>query len=55
MVVLTVVFGRLAGLQSEGTASYPIMVFAGMLSRLLFSTILSEASNSLVGNANLVG
>jgi lipopolysaccharide transport system permease protein len=31
------------------------MVFAGMLPWFLFSTILSEASNSLVGNANLVG
>jgi lipopolysaccharide transport system permease protein len=31
------------------------MVFAGMLPWFLFSTILSEASNSLVGNANLIG
>ena len=31
------------------------MVFAGMLPWFLFSTILGEASNSLVGNANLVG
>ncbi len=55
MVVFTVVFGRLAKLPSEGAAPYPIMVFAGMLPWFLFSTILSEASNSLVGNANLVG
>ena len=31
------------------------MVFAGMLPWFLFSTILGEASSSLVGNANLVG
>jgi lipopolysaccharide transport system permease protein len=31
------------------------MVFAGMLPWFLFSTILGEASNSLVGNANLIG
>ena len=31
------------------------MVFAGLLPWFLFSTILSEASNSLVGNANLIG
>jgi lipopolysaccharide transport system permease protein len=31
------------------------MVFAGMLPWFLFSTILSEASGSLVGNSNLVG
>ena len=55
MVVFTVVFGRLAKFPSEGGAPYPVMVFAGMLPWFLFSTILSEASNSLVGNANLVG
>jgi lipopolysaccharide transport system permease protein len=55
MVVFTVVFGRLAKLPSEGAAPYPVMVFAGMLPWFLFSTILGEASNSLVGNANLVG
>lgn len=54
MVVFTVVFGRLAKLPSDGGAPYPIMVFAGMLPWFLFSTILSEASGSLVGNANLV-
>jgi lipopolysaccharide transport system permease protein len=55
MVVFTVIFGRLAKLPSEGGAPYPILVFAGMLPWFLFSTILGEASNSLVGNANLVG
>ncbi|MGD9614960.1 MAG: ABC transporter permease [Alphaproteobacteria bacterium] len=55
MVVFTIVFGRLASLPSEGAAPYPIMVFAGMLPWFLFSTILDEASGSLVRNANLVG
>ena len=55
MVVFTVVFGRLAKLPSDGAAPYPLMVFAGMLPWFLFSTILSDASNSLVGNANLIG
>jgi lipopolysaccharide transport system permease protein len=55
MVVFTAVFGRLAKLPSEGGAPYPVMVFAGMLPWFLFSTILGEASNSLVGNANLIG
>jgi lipopolysaccharide transport system permease protein len=55
MVVFTIVFGRLANLPSEGAAPYPIMVFAGMLPWFLFSTILGEASYSLVGNANLIG
>ena len=55
MVVFTVVFGRLAKLPSEGGAPYPVMVFTGMLPWFLFSTILGEASSSLVGNANLIG
>jgi lipopolysaccharide transport system permease protein len=54
MVIFTIVFGRVARLPSEEGAPYPVMVFAGMLPWFLFSTILSEASNSLVGNANLV-
>lgn len=55
MVVFTVVFGHLAKLPSPNGAPYPVMVFAGMLPWFLFSTILSEASASLVGNANLIG
>jgi lipopolysaccharide transport system permease protein len=55
MIIFTVIFGRIAQLPSEGTAPYPIMVFAGMLPWFLFSTVLSEASNSLVTNSQLVG
>jgi lipopolysaccharide transport system permease protein len=55
MVVFTVVFGRLANLPSEASAPYAVMVFAGMLPWFLFSTLLGEASNSIIGNANLVG
>lgn len=55
MVIFTVLFGRLARMPSDGDAPYPVMVFAGMLPWFLFSTILSEASNSLVSNANLIG
>lgn len=55
MVVFTVIFGRIANLPSEASAPYPVMVFAGMLPWFLFSTILSEASGSIIGNSNLVG
>jgi len=54
MVVFTVIFGRLAKLPSDGNVPYALMVFAGMLPWSLFSTALSEASNSLIGNANLI-
>jgi lipopolysaccharide transport system permease protein len=55
MVIFTIVFGRLAGLPSESSAPYPVMVLAGMLPWFLFSSILTEASNSIVGNSNLIG
>jgi lipopolysaccharide transport system permease protein len=55
MLIFTVIFSRLAKMPSDGAAPYPVMVFAGMLPWFLFSTILSDASNSLVGNANLIG
>ncbi|MCX8042738.1 MAG: ABC transporter permease [Desulfobacterota bacterium] len=54
MVVFTVLFGKLAKLPSEGSAPYALMVFAGILPWSLFSTSLSEASNSLLANANLI-
>ena len=54
MVVFSVIFGKIAKLPSAGSAPYPLMVFAGMLPWTFFSTALSEASNSLIGNANLI-
>src|ERR1700732_3237486 len=54
MVVFTVIFGRIAKLPSDGDVPYPLMVFAGMLPWTFFATGLSEASNSLVNNANLI-
>jgi lipopolysaccharide transport system permease protein len=55
MLVFTIVFSRVAKLPSEGTAPYPIMVYAGMLPWYLFSSVLGGASSSLVSNANLIG
>jgi lipopolysaccharide transport system permease protein len=55
MAIFTVVFGKLAGLPSDGGAPYAVLVLAGMLPWFLFASILSEASMSLVGNANLIG
>ena len=54
MVVFTVVFGKLANLPSDGTAPYALMVFAGMLPWSFFATAVADASNSLIGNANLI-
>src|SRR5204863_4943499 len=54
MAVFTIIFGRIAKLPSDGSAPYPLMVFAGMLPWTFFSNGLSEASNSLINNANLI-
>ncbi|MGD1075176.1 MAG: ABC transporter permease [Thermodesulfovibrionales bacterium] len=53
MVVFTVVFGKLAKLPSGGVP-YPILVTAAMLPWQFFSSALSEASNSILGNSNLI-
>src|SRR5271166_5345032 len=54
MVVFTVVFGKIARLPSPGTAPYAILVFAALLPWQFFATALTESSNSLVSNANLI-
>jgi lipopolysaccharide transport system permease protein len=55
MIVFTIVFGRIAQLPSDGSAPYPLLVFAAMLPWFLFSNSLSESANSLIGNASLIG
>jgi lipopolysaccharide transport system permease protein len=54
MVVFTVVFGKIAKLPSVGTAPYSVLVYAAMLPWQFFATSLSESSNSLILNTNLV-
>lgn len=54
MMVFTIIFSKLAKLPSDGSAPYALMVFAGMLPWTFFSTALSDASNSLINNTNLV-
>ena len=53
MVILTFVFGRLAKLPSEGIP-YSLMVLCGLLPWFFFSQAFSNASSSLIGNANMV-
>ena len=54
MIVFTVIFGKLAKLPAEGAAPYALMVFAGLLPWQFFSTALSESSDSLIRDANLI-
>ena len=52
-VVFVFVFSRIAKLPAAGVP-YPVMVLAAMLPWQLFSTSLSEGSNSLLTNSNLI-
>jgi len=54
MIVFSFIFGNLAGLPSEEGVPYPVMVFAALLPWHFFANSLSESSNSLIGNANLI-
>lgn len=53
-VIFTFVFTKVAGLKNPGTAPYSLMVYAGMLPWQFFSNALTESSNSLIGNTNLI-
>ena len=54
MLVFTFIFSRVAKLPAPGSVPYALLVFAAMLPWQFFSTALSEASNSLIGNSNLI-
>ncbi|ULQ56249.1 ABC transporter permease [Flavihumibacter rivuli] len=53
-LIFAFIFGRVAKLENPGSAPYLLMVFAGMLPWQFFANAMSDASNSLVGNANLI-
>ena len=53
MVILTVVFGKLAKLPS-GNTPYPVLVFAAMLPWQFFSNTFSVSANSLISNRNMI-
>lgn len=54
MIVFTVIFSKVAKLPTDGVAPYALLVYAGLLPWQLFSTALTGASGSLIGNANLI-
>jgi lipopolysaccharide transport system permease protein len=53
-IIFTIVFSRVAKLNAPNNIPYALMVYAGMLPWQFFANSLSEASNSLIGNANLI-
>jgi lipopolysaccharide transport system permease protein len=54
MVLFSVVFNRLAGIQSDIPVPYPLFCFSGVVIWSLFSTGLASASSSLVENAKII-
>jgi lipopolysaccharide transport system permease protein len=54
MVVLTLVFHRIAGLGQDSSVPYALMVFAGLLPWQFFSSAFADAGNSLVGSAQML-
>jgi lipopolysaccharide transport system permease protein len=53
-IILTIIFSKIAKLPVPGVAPYALMVYVGMLPWQFFSNAISEASGSLIGNANLI-
>ncbi|MCA2970521.1 MAG: ABC transporter permease [Acidobacteriaceae bacterium] len=53
MLVFSLFFGRLAKMQSDGLP-YPVFAYAALVPWTFFAQGLSQASDSLVGSANLI-
>ena len=53
MVIFSVVFGRFAGLPSDGLP-YPVFAYCALLPWQLFTFSLTESSNSVVANQRLI-
>jgi len=53
MIMFALLFGRLAGMPSDGIP-YPIFCFCALVPWTYFSTVLGLASNSLVSNESLL-
>jgi lipopolysaccharide transport system permease protein len=54
MVLLTVIFGHVAGLKGEYKVPYPIFVFSGNLIWIYFSGCLAGSARSVISNINLI-
>jgi lipopolysaccharide transport system permease protein len=53
MIIFTVLFSRVAGIESDGIP-YPIFSYAALLPWTFFSNAVLNSSNSLVGSSNLI-
>jgi lipopolysaccharide transport system permease protein len=53
MLIFTVIFGRFAGIPSDGIP-YPIFCYTALLPWTFFSNAVTNSGNSLVGSSNLI-
>ena len=53
MVIFSLLFGKLAKIPSDGSP-YPIFTFTALVPWVFFANGLTQCSNSLVGNSNLI-
>ena len=53
MVIFTIFFGRLAGIDSAGIP-YPLFALAGLVPWTFFSNAITQSGNSLVGSSHLI-
>jgi lipopolysaccharide transport system permease protein len=54
MLVFTLVFHKLGGIQAPGKVHYAVFAFAGLLPWMLFQSSLVQSSGSIVSSANLL-
>jgi lipopolysaccharide transport system permease protein len=57
MVVFTLIFGRLAGMEKQTEAigvAYPLFAYGGLLLWMFFQNAVSNSAASMVGSANLI-
>jgi lipopolysaccharide transport system permease protein len=53
MIIFTIFFGRLAGVESAGIP-YPVFALAGLVPWTFFANTITASGNSLVGSAHLI-
>jgi len=53
ILIFTVIFGRVAGLPSDGIP-YALFAYAGVVTWTFFSSAVAKSANSLVGSAHLI-
>lgn len=53
MIIFTIFFGRLAGVDSSGVP-YPVFALAGLVPWTFFANTITASGNSLVGSAHLI-